>query len=125
MPRAYSGVMSDADRLNSLLTAEYPCLCINTPEEDEARRLVAGVFLSRGKPLWLWSASDGVQDGLITDSAVTPNTEHPAAACLFLRQQPWPTGAGALFLDIGSNLSDPRTMRELRDLIATVTKARG
>ena len=117
--------MTDAERLSSLLTAEYPCIRLTTTEEDEARILVSSVFLERGKALWLWSASDGLVDAQIEGSRPIPNTEHPAAACLYLRQQNWPPDTGAVFLDIAPQLSDPRTLRELRDLIESVTKARG
>ncbi len=117
--------MTDPERLAALLNAEYPCLCINTTEEEEARKLVATVFLDRGKPLDLWTASDGIRDGLLEGSPANADTVHPAAACAFLRLKNWVPGEGAIFLDIASQLSDPRTLRELRDLIEAVTKARG
>jgi AAA+ superfamily predicted ATPase len=117
--------MTDAERFAALLTAEYPCIRFTTTEEDEARILVSSVFLERGKALWIWSASDGLEDGQLDGSRPIPNTEHPAAACVYLREQGWAPGMGAIFLDIAPQLSDPRTMRELRDLIEAVTKARG
>jgi hypothetical protein len=117
--------MTDSERFAALLNAEYPCLCINTTEEDEARTLVASVFLDRVKPLDLWTASDGIRDGLLDGSRANPDTEHPAAACAFLRLKNWIPGEGAVFLDIASQLADPRTLRELRDLIEAVAKARG
>jgi AAA+ superfamily predicted ATPase len=117
--------MTDTERLVSLLNAEYPCIRINTVEEDEARQLVASAFVSRGKPLWRWTASDGLCDGQLADSTPTPNTEHLAAACVFLRAQTWQPGAGVLFLDAAPNFTEPRTMRELRDLLESIEKARG
>ncbi|HVX86576.1 MAG TPA: AAA family ATPase [Phycisphaerae bacterium] len=116
--------MPDTERLLSLLTAEYPCIRISTPEEEEARQLVAAAFLSRGKSLWRWSASDGITDGQLIDDRPVPNTEHLAAACVYLRGQRWQAGQGALLLDAAPNLCDPRTMRELRDLLYTLEKAR-
>jgi ATPase family associated with various cellular activities (AAA) len=117
--------MSDAERFTALLNAEYPCICINTTEEDEARKLAAAAFIDRAKPLFLWTASDGIRDGLIDGSRLVPDTEHPAAACAYLRTQTWIPGSGAILLDITAQLSDPRTLRELRDLIDAVAKARG
>lgn len=117
--------MADKESFGALLSAEYPCICVNTTEEDEVRRLVAGVFIDRGKPLWIWTASDGIRDGTIEKSVPVNDTEHPAAACAYLRMQNWNVGMGVVLLDVSAQLSDPRTMRELRDLIEAVTKARG
>jgi AAA+ superfamily predicted ATPase len=117
--------MTDSERFAALLNAEYPCITINTTEEDEARKLVASVFLDRMKPLALWTASDGIRDGLLEGSPANPDTVHPAAACAFLRLKIWVPGEGAILFDIANQLSDPRTLRELRDLIEVVAKARG
>src|SRR5512147_1685565 len=98
--------MIDSDRFAALLNAEYPCLCINTTEEEEARKLVATAFLDRGKPVSLWTASDGIRDGLLEGSPANADTVHPAAACAFLRLKNWIPGEGAILLDVASQLTD-------------------
>ena len=117
--------MTDLEDFAALLNAEYPCIFIKTTEEEDARRLVGTAFLNRTRSLWLWSASDGVRDGLMDPSRAIPDTAHPAAACIYLHEQTWVPGTGAVFLDLASQLADPRTLRVLRDLMDTVARARG
>ena len=117
--------MTDDERFAALLNAEYACIRIITTEEQEARQLVGTEFINRAKPLWIWTASDGVRDGLIEDARAISDTDHPAAACVYLRSQTWTQGAGVVFLDMAAQLTEPRTMRELRDLMEAVAKARG
>ncbi|MCL2639926.1 MAG: AAA family ATPase [Phycisphaerales bacterium] len=117
--------MTDQERLTALLNAEYPCVRMVTTEEDEARRLVASVFVNRGKPLWVWSASAGLKEALVSGGQAVANTQHPAAACAFLRDGVWEVGEGVVFLDVAGHLTDPRTMREIRELLDLVAKGRG
>ncbi len=117
--------MTDCERFAALLTAEYPSIRLGTNEEEEARKIVCGEFINRAKPLWIWTASDGLRDGLLEGSQPIADTAHPAAAFAYLRLQTWIPGTGAIFLDVASQLTEPRTLRELRDLVEMVAKARG
>lgn len=88
-----------------------------TFEEEYALGLVREAAFQIGSPMRLWSIVGGVRDGLVKDKPPIPETEHPAAALYHLAHQ-LEQPAICVTLDLAGHLSDERTMRLLRDLIA-------
>src|SRR4030095_8917290 len=116
-------LMPQRPKLDDLLTAQTPCVSITTFEEDDALQLVRDLALETGREMWAWSMSHGIHDPLIADSAPIPDTAHPAAALYYLTQNH--ARRLAVFLDRAGHLKDERTLRQLRDLIATYRKIAG
>lgn len=104
----------DRDRLGSLLRARHPALSIVTTEETDARTLVENAVRDMGQHLWVWSAIEGVSDGL-NNALPIIDTANPAAGLYWLSTQDLPTIM--LLLDIGAHTDDPLAMRALRKLI--------
>jgi ATP-dependent 26S proteasome regulatory subunit len=109
---------SNLVRLKSLLQSSCPCVSIVTDEEDYALDLVreAASFLNR--PLRIWSVVRGVTDGVFSPPRALPDTENPAAA--LVRLASLDDGGITAMLDLAPHLSDERTLRALRDLIARI-----
>jgi len=107
--------MSDAKRLAEMLRARNPCILIPTYEETLARHLVCDSVVDSDCSFWLWSATEGLTDGLVVSPAV-PDTTHPAAAFVHLCQLHGKMIVMAF--DLAGHLEDPRTLRAVRDLIA-------
>ena len=111
---------ADRDRLMQLIRSGHSCISIRTNEESYALEVVRDVAFQLGEDLtgagvWLWTVVSGVRDGLITDSSPVEHTEHPAAAlyhlgCLEGRSV-------CVMLDLAGHLSEPKTLRLLRDLV--------
>ncbi|HSI35890.1 MAG TPA: AAA family ATPase [Tepidisphaeraceae bacterium] len=111
--------MTDSDRFQSLLAARYPCVAVTTAEEHDGVELAIHAAVEAGLPVWLWSQSKGVRDGLLRDAPPVPDTEHPAAALYHLESAE--AGRRSLFvaLDLCPHLSrDERVLRQWRDLVA-------
>jgi len=113
--------VTDRQRLEHLFRAGYPCISVVTQEEDYVLGLVRdlafhmGCDLS-GSGMWLWTVVGGLRDGLIADSRPQPETEHPAAALYYLSRLS--QRSIVAMLDLVLHLSDARTLRLLRDVLA-------
>ncbi len=114
---------TDAQRFESLLRAEHPCVSIVTYEEDEALASVRAAASEAGIDLLIWSVSQGLRDGMIADGPTITGTEHPAAALVAIAEMP--RKVTAVMLDLADHLKDERTMRCLREAIAAVGKQGG
>ena len=108
---------TDVESLERLLTARHACVSILTFEEEHALDVVRQAALVRASPLWVWSASMGIREGLLKDSPPVPDTTNVAAALYYLWADPDLRGVIVL-LDVAGHLKDERVLRLLRDLIA-------
>ncbi len=108
--------MHDQQRLELLVAAHHPCISIVTNEEAYALDLIRATSLRTRRPLLVWSATRGVHEGLLEDSAGKPDTENPAAALYYFAHQ-LEEPALCVSLDLVDHLSDERTLRALRDVI--------
>jgi AAA+ superfamily predicted ATPase len=110
--------MSDQSRLERLiLSARDPCVFISTHEEQYALDLVRNAAMGTKQPFWVWTVLRGVHPGLFEDSQSVPNSEHPAAALHhFANQLSEPSIC--VMLDVVGHLSDERTLRGMREVIA-------
>lgn len=107
--------MTDQQRLQQLIRARNPVVSIVTNEEEDARALVVDTAMALGRELQVWSVVQGLREGLVAGARSIDGTEHPAAMLYHLAQaDPAPI---YLTLDLSAHLSDPRTLRALRDVI--------
>jgi ATP-dependent 26S proteasome regulatory subunit len=107
--------MDDRAQLEELLRRGPACVTIRTFEEDYVLGLVRDAAVSLNRPLWLWSVSGGVQDGLLRGSPPVPNTDKPVEGLVHLAtlaERPV-----CVTLDLGPHLRDERTLRVLRNLL--------
>lgn len=107
------------ERLVHLMRMRHRCICMATMEESFALEMVRDAAMSLGKMMRIWTAVDGVRDGLIEGAAGQAQTE-TAAAGLFAMARDQKADV-CVCLDAAAHLrSDPRTERACRDLIERV-----
>jgi len=110
--------MTDQQRLEQLVRARYPCICIVTHEEQYALSLIRETAIRMNRDVWLWSVVDGVQDGMIAQSRPIPDTDNPGAALYYLAKTDSAENKSfCVTLDLAEHLGDQRTLRALRNLI--------
>jgi SpoVK/Ycf46/Vps4 family AAA+-type ATPase len=109
--------------LQRLLLAQHPCLYVVTCEEGDVLDMVRAAAIEVRLPLSVWSINGGLRDGLLSDSAPLPDTEHPAAALYHLSLQIKPMVA--VMLDVAGHLKDERTLRHLRDAVDAMARIGG
>ena len=107
---------SDVDRLLSLLRSGRSAIVIATHEEREAVELIHTVALMLGQTVSEWSSTIGVREAMLADTPAIPDTENAAAGMHLLAEKH--ADRVCLLLDVGMHLSDPCTLRALRDLVA-------
>lgn len=108
--------MDDLKRIERLIRSEHPCIAITTYEENYALSLVRDASLQLGGELWVWSAVDGVRDGLIAGSKPIKDTEH-AAAALYHFTHRLENPSLCVTLDLADHLENKKVLRLLRELI--------
>ena len=109
---------NDVESLERLLRARHACVSILTFEEEHAVEVARQAAMARGWPLWIWSASLGLHDGLMKDSVAIADTENPAAALFWLWMNAKTVRGMIVFLDLANHLREDRALRLLRDLVA-------
>lgn len=107
--------MTDREEIEQLIGLGHVCVSITTFEEDYALGLIREVALAAGRPLWIWSVSGGVQDGLLADGTTVDGTDKPAAGLCHLAQLA--DSPLCVALDLVPHLNDERTLRVLRNLL--------
>jgi len=73
--------MDDFEQFEQFIKSGYPCISIATQEEFYTLQLVRSVAKKLNLAVWIWSASQGVRDGLamLEDSLTISGTEKPEA----------------------------------------------
>lgn len=106
--------MSDRQSLEELFLARHPLVAIQTFEEEYVLTVLGEMAVERQLEMWMWSATEGMRDGLLSDSPAIADTEHAAAALYWILQQ---SRKPALFVfcDLVGHLKDERTLRCLRE----------
>lgn len=107
---------SDASRLQHLLAAGHPCVLIQTFEEGEALQVIREATLALNRNLLVWSASGGIQDGLLSGYAPVQGSEDPVQAFTHLASRD--DRPVCVALDLLEHLTQHRTLRALRNLLA-------
>lgn len=113
MPR--SKHLKDADRFSRLIQARHPCVHICTFEEEYALELIRSAALDLRLTLRMWTAVEGVRDGLIEDKQPIPGTQAPAAAMFHLTNHL--DRCMTVMVDLGDHLQESTALRALRQLI--------
>jgi AAA+ superfamily predicted ATPase len=105
----------DVQRLQRLFVSQHPCVSIHTVEEGDVLQVLRTMAVEVGVDLWQWTSTDGLRDGLLSDSKAVPDTSAAIAALYKLTTLTQP--AVFVLMDIGGHLKDERVLRMLRDLI--------
>lgn len=107
--------MNDRERLEQLIRRGHAFISVQTFEEDYALSLIRDVALLVNRPLWLWSVSGGIQDGLLAHGVSLEDTADPSKALTqFATLRDWPV---CVALDLFPHLEDKRIHRVLRNLL--------
>jgi len=115
LKKGSASAMSNEERLERLLRCRHVCISIVTLEEDYALGLVRDVAMKLGGPLYMWSLSGGVQDGLLSGTPPVPDTADPVNGLVHLAGlQGEPL---CVMLDLATHLRQERTLRVWRNLI--------
>ncbi|MBI4577181.1 MAG: AAA family ATPase [Planctomycetes bacterium] len=113
--------------------ARYPILWLITWEEERARRILADLARETKKRLYLWTATEGFREERTeTPALVAEPLDFGAAAGAADDRSPLAaldavahSSERAVFVlhDFHAWLDDPKVVRRVRDLVATVTKS--
>jgi ATP-dependent 26S proteasome regulatory subunit len=107
--------MTDRESLEELFLARHPLVAIQTFEEEYVLTVLGELAIERQLDMWIWSATEGMRDGLLSDSPAVADTEHAAAALYWLTQQQTQRAGLFVFCDLAGHLKDERTLRCLRE----------
>ncbi|MBN1795658.1 MAG: AAA family ATPase [Sedimentisphaerales bacterium] len=112
--------MKDFERFEKLIQNGVACISIVSFEENYAIELARAAAMKLGRDFWIWSAADGVRDGMLEGSPAVAGTDKPSAGLDNLSQAE--DGAICVTLDLAANLKDGRTLRALRNIIEAFDK---
>ncbi len=107
--------MNDYERFEQLIKSGEGCISITSYEEDYALDIVRDTAMKLNRDLWVWSAADGVRDGLLQGSPVVAGTDKPYAGLTNLEKAK--EGAICVTLDLADNLRDLKVQRVLRNIM--------
>jgi AAA+ superfamily predicted ATPase len=109
--------MDDVERFEQLIKACHCCISIITHEERYALEIVRNAAVNLKRDIWMWSAAEGVRDGLGLLGEVTaiPDTDKATAGLSNLVGSK--QGSICVTLDLAEFLRDSKTLRILRDVI--------
>src|SRR3569623_869881 len=113
---------TDQERRERMIRARYPAIAISTFEEEYALRLVHGVAMELQCDLFTWSVTRGVRDALLNGAPPIVDTEHPAAALVWMSQPRTKRGIFVM-LDLVGHLKDERTLRAFRDAVEQLPRS--
>jgi len=113
--------MTDSEQLQRLFISRSPLVAVQTFEEDYVLGLVRELALELRSELWIWSATDGLHEGLLSGATPIPDTEKPGAALYTLAHDRRAQGI-YVFLDLAGHLRDERTLRCLREAVEKLGK---
>src|SRR6185312_7213717 len=116
-----SPVMTDRQKLEQLYLTRHPVVTIQTFEEEYVLGLYREIAVEGQCELWIWSATDGLHDGLVANSTPIADTDKPAPALYFLSRERRKPGIYVM-LDLAGYLKDDRVLRCLREAIANLGK---
>ena len=110
---------TDTTRMASHLVSRQPCVVLSTTEEEYALEVIREAAEAEQREVLVWTITTGLRDGMIQNAVAIADTAHPAGAMTWLLTAP-PRQTVIVFLDLAGHLKDERTMRCLRELIATL-----
>ena len=96
--------MTDREQIETLIVCRHPYMFTRTVEERYVSELLSEIAVNRGLGMWLWSISQDVSDGLLSNSVLSNDQikESPFArpkapdfsSCADRRAYPCGTGCG-------------------------------
>jgi len=107
--------MDDFDQFEQLVAGRYCCISIVTHEERYALEIVRRAALGLKRDMWIWSASEGVREGLLEGSPSVAGTDTAAAGLANLAGAK--RGSICVTLDLADHLKSGKALRILRDII--------
>jgi hypothetical protein len=107
--------MDDFDKFEELVAGRYCCISIVTDEERYALEIVRQAALGLKRDMWIWSASEGVREGLLEGSPSVAATDTAAAGLANLAGAK--PGSICVTLDLADHLKSGKALRILRDII--------
>ncbi|MEW6252555.1 MAG: AAA family ATPase [Planctomycetota bacterium] len=107
--------MTDREQLEQLIRRGHGCIAVHTFEEDYALLLVREAAVNLNRPIWIWSVSGGVQEGLLAGGRAITGTEDAIAGLTCFASLP--DRPLCVTLDLAPHLRDDRTLRVLRNLL--------
>lgn len=116
--------MNAMEQLLGLLKAGHRCIRFVTFEEAEALQVVRLAALEEQRPVWMWTAIDGVFEGMLENAKPVPQTENAAAGLFHMKS----IGGSPLLvtLDVVPHLAkDDRELRAWRELLARCAQTGG
>ncbi|MHC4738905.1 MAG: hypothetical protein ACYS9Y_08390 [Planctomycetota bacterium] len=114
--------MDDVERFEQLIKACHCCISIITHEERYALEIVRNVAVNLKRDIWMWSAAEGVRDGLglLGEITAIPDTDKATAGLSNLAGSK--PGSICVTLDLAEYLKEPKTLRILRGIIDSFDK---
>ena len=107
--------MNDFERFEELIKNGAGCISIVTYEEGYALDIARSAAMGLGRDFWIWSAADGVRDGLLDGSPVVAKTDKPCEGLENIAGVK--DGAICVTLDLAAHLRDGKVLRTLRNII--------
>ena len=112
--------MDDFERFEELVNGRYRCISIVTHEERYALEIVRQAALGLERDMWIWSASQGVREGLLAGGPSVAETDTAAAGLANLAGTK--PGSICVSLDLADHLKSGKALRILRDMIDSFGK---
>jgi len=115
--------MTDSERFEQLMNGGCACMSMVTDEEEYALDVVRSVARKLGREVWIWSASEGVRDGLSLLDDVPPvkETENPESGLSNLAGSK--PGSICVTLDLAEHIRRTgKPQRIVRDMISRFEK---
>ena len=107
--------MNDFERFEQALKSGVSCISIVTYEEGYALEVIRQSVLGSGRDMWIWSAADGVKDGVIGGSPAVKDTQKADLGLNNLAGAK--EGSICVTLDLCPHLRDGKVLRSLRNMI--------
>ncbi len=113
--------MNDYGQFEQLIKNGYSCISIISHEEDYALDIVRETAKTTERDMWIWSASQGVRNGLeLVGGAPVADTQRADVGLTNLFGSDYNTIC--VTMDLGLHLRDGRVLRVLRDMIDKFAK---
>jgi ATP-dependent 26S proteasome regulatory subunit len=107
--------MNDFERFEEMVNNGAGCISIVTYEEGYAVDIARSAAMGLGRDFWIWSAADGVRDGLLDGSPVVSKTDEPSSGLENMAGVK--DKAICVTLDLAAHLRNGKVLRTLRNII--------
>jgi hypothetical protein len=109
---------TDRDQLEQLILRGHACVAVRSLEERYVLELLRTIAVDHQRPLWLWTVSQGLVDGLLAGGRVLSSTDKPVNALAHLAELR--DRSIAVMLDLAAHLQDAAVLRALRTTLMRI-----